>query len=219
MIGGPRPPQWLAAMALAGALSGLPGCATGFHSSAPANQVYVLRVDGQTRARPASAPVSSVHVARPIAAPGLASDHIMLVQSDHRMSYYAASRWPADLPQVVESLAVQRLRTSGDWRAVEDSAGGFPADYLLQIVIRRFEADYTAHPDSPEVHVVLDCTLGKRVGRELIGTFVAEGAASATANRLAAVVSAFETATNQALESMAAQAAQNTEAPVPSRNR
>lgn len=209
----------LGALASASALLGIAACTAGFHSSASASQVYVLRAAGPPRVQHASAPGASVHVSRPIAGPGLASDRIMLVQSDHRMSYYAASRWPADLPQVLESLAVQTLRASGDWRAVEDSAGAFPSDYLLQIVIRRFEADYTTHPDSPEVHVVLDCTLGKRASRELISTFVAEGSASATANRLAAVVSAFEAAANQALGSMATQIAQNAAAPVPSSNR
>jgi ABC-type uncharacterized transport system auxiliary subunit len=143
----------------------------------------------------------------------------MLVQTDHRMSYYAASRWPADLPEVLEALTVQTLRSSGDWSDVQDPSGTFRTDYLLQIVIRRFEADYTTHPDAPEVHVVLECTLGRRIGRELTGSFVAEGTAVAAANHLSEVVSAFEAAANQALGSVAERSAQNIDTPVPSRNR
>ncbi len=211
----------VAAMAGVVALLGVAACAGGFHSDAPATQVYVLRAGAgaQTQLPRASAPEFSIHVTRPLAGPGLGSDHIMLVQSDHRMSYYAASRWPASVPEVVEALAVETLRTSGNWSAVQDSAGGFSSDYLLQIVIQRFEADYSSHPDAPEVHVVLDCTLGRGVGRELVGTFVAEGAATASVNHLTEVISAFEAAASQALRSMALQAAQKSEAPVASRNR
>ena len=98
--------QWRAARAIRRAASMLPagvaaaalaGCSGGLHSDAPATQVYVLRAapHQQTAATPAAA---SLHVNRPMAAPGLESDHIVLVQPDHKMSYYIASRWPGDLP-------------------------------------------------------------------------------------------------------------------------
>jgi ABC-type uncharacterized transport system auxiliary subunit len=167
-------------------------------------------------------PTASLHVNRPMAAPGLDSDHILLVQSDHRMSYYIGSRLPADLPGVVESLAVDTLRTTGAWSTVQDSGSAFSSDYLLQIVIRRFEADYSVSPSAPEVHVVLDCTVGKRTGREVIASFVADGSSTAVANRLGDVVSAFEDASNKALADIAAhtaqavQPSQKVETPVPS---
>ena len=163
----------------------------------------------------------SLHINRPMAAPGLESDHIVLVQPDHKMSYYIASRWPGDLPSVVESLTVDTLRATGDWTAVQDSGSAFSSDYMLQIVIRRFEADYSGGT-VPEVHVVLDCTVGRRAGREIIGSFIAEGSATAAANRLGDVVGAFESAANHALADIAThtvqavQTAQKVEAPVPS---
>ncbi|MGH8139480.1 MAG: ABC-type transport auxiliary lipoprotein family protein [Steroidobacteraceae bacterium] len=190
-----------------GMLLAAAGCSAGLHSDARAAQVYVLRIT-QQQADEAGHSSASLHVGRPLAGPGLDSDHIVLVQSDHRMSYYVASRWPADLPRVVEALAVQRLRASGGWSAVQDSSSAFPSDYILQIAIRRFEADYTAHPDAPEVHVVFDCTLGKRAGREVMTSFVADGTAVAAANRLGEVVSAFEGASNKALDTVAARASQ-----------
>jgi hypothetical protein len=54
---------------------------------------------------------------------------------------------------------------------------------------------------------VLDCIVGKREGREVVASFLADGAAQASANRLAAVVAAFETATNTAVDSMSMQVA------------
>jgi cholesterol transport system auxiliary component len=199
----------------------LASCAGGLHSDAPATQVYVLRAAVHPQAQ-VTRPTASLHVSRPMAVPGLDSDHILLVQSDHRMSYYVASRWPADLPGVVESLAVDTLRSSGFWATVQDSGSAFSSDYLLQIVIRRFEADYTANPAAPEIHVVLDCTVGRRAGREVIASFVADGTSTAAANRLGDVVSSFEEAANKALDDIsvrtaqAVQSAQKVETPVPS---
>jgi ABC-type uncharacterized transport system auxiliary subunit len=198
----------------------LAGCSGGLHSDAPAMQVYVLRAAPHQQA-PAKPATASLHINRPMAAPGLESDHIVLVQPDHKMSYYIASRWPGDLPSVVESLTVDSLRTTGDWTSVQDSGSTFSSDYMLQIVIRRFEADYSAGT-VPEVHVVLDCIVGRRAGREVIGSFIAEGSATAAANRLGAVVGAFEEAVNRALADIATHTAQSihapqkVEAPVPS---
>jgi ABC-type uncharacterized transport system auxiliary subunit len=208
----------------------LAGCSGLFHSSNPATQVYVLRAATHPQSELAHAS-ASVYVGRPIAGPGLESDHILLVQSDHRMSFFVGSRWPAGLPAVVEALAVDTLRASGAWSTVQDSATTFSSEYLLQIVIRRFEADYSAHQASggssaaPEVHVVLDCTVGRRAGRQVIDSFVAEGSATASANRLGDVVSAFEDASNKALGEIAVRTAeavktsQKVETPVPSMTR
>jgi len=212
-----RAARWAAALAA----TALAGCSGGLHSDSPATQVYVLRASPHPQAA-TKTPTASIHVSRPMAGPGLDSDHIVLVQPDHKMSYYVASRWPADLPAVVESLAADTLRTSGEWATVQDSGSAFASDYMLQIVIRRFEADYSDGSGAPKVRVVLDCTVGRRAGREVIGSFVAEGSAAAAANRLADVVGAFEDAANHALSDIAVhtaqavQTAQKVESPVPS---
>jgi cholesterol transport system auxiliary component len=217
MIGRSGALRW----ALGSTILALAACSGGLHSDAPATQVYVLRASAHPQAAQ-TPPAASLHVSRPMAAPGLDSDHILLVQSDHRMSYYVGSRWPADLPGVVESLAVDTLRSTGAWTTVQDSGSAFSSDYLLQIVIRRFEADYSVNPGTPEVHVLLDCTVGRRTGREIIASFVADGAATAAANRLGDVVSAFEDASNQALADIAVhtakavQGSQKVETPLPS---
>jgi cholesterol transport system auxiliary component len=109
---------------------------------------------------------------------------------------------------MVEALTVETLRATGDWSAVEDSRSSFNAEYYLQVTIRRFEADYTEQPDAaPVAQVSLTCELGRRIDRELIASFVVEGAAHASQNRLSAVVAAFEQAAGAALTSAAQQAA------------
>jgi ABC-type uncharacterized transport system auxiliary subunit len=187
------------------------GCSGLFHSTAHPEQTYYLRAPAAAAGNdaPATAAVAaSLRIGHPVAAPGLDSSHIMLVQADHRMNFYIGSRWPAPVADVLEALAVETLRASGAWTSVEDSTSPFPSDYVLQIAVRRFESDYTAGGAVPEVHVTLDCIIGTRAGREVVATFAVSGAALATANRLSDVVSAFEQATGAALGALSQQAAQ-----------
>jgi cholesterol transport system auxiliary component len=208
------------------------GCTSGlFKSEAPPVQVYVLRAavsptsaaTGQAQALgtaraaesgtsgapsgAASAAAPTIQVPRPQADPGLASELITLVQSDHRMDRYAGASWAGTLPDVVETLAIDTLRATGQWSAVHGAPSPFSAEYLLQINIRRFEADYTSGAEAPTVYVTLDCTIARRLGRELLTSFVAEGVANAEANRMGAVVAAFEKAAQTALTQMAERSA------------
>jgi ABC-type uncharacterized transport system auxiliary subunit len=223
----------------------LAGCSGLFKSTAPPEQIYFLRAPaagagtsatgstspaGSTSAADGTAVGASVRVGHPMAGPGLDTPRIMLVQADHRMNFFAGSRWPAATPDLIGALTVQTLRGSGVWTSVEDTSSPFPSNYLLQIAVRRFEADYAAGTEAPEVHVVLDCIVGRREGRDVIATFVAAGSAQAAANRLGEVVSAFEQATGVALQALSQQTAQavrrdvqratqNADAPAPSSKR
>ena len=186
------------------------GCSSLLRSDAPPVQVYTLRAaaapsDGTADTHPAVA--ASLRVAHPLAAPGLGTSQIVLLQPDHRMNVYAASAWAADAPALIESLATQTLRAADEWTSVEDAESPFPSDYLLQISIRRFDADYSAGTEAPPtVHVTLDCTLGAEEGRTVLASFVAEGSAPAGANKLSEVVAAFQRAADQALASLSQQA-------------
>lgn len=205
-------PTWRNLRRLAPVLLGLvvAGCSSLLRSNAPPIQVYTLRVGaassaGATDAHPAVA--ASLRVAHPLAGPGLGTSQIVLLQPDHRVNVYAASAWAADAPALIESLVTQTLRSAGEWSSVEDAESPFPSDYLLQISIRRFEADYSAGADvPPTVRVTLDCTLGAEEGRTIVASFVADGSAAAGANKLNEVVAAFQQATDQALASLSQQA-------------
>jgi len=185
------------------------GCSSLLHSDAPPVQVYTLRADaissdGAAGALPAMA--ASLRVAHPLAGPGLGTAQIVLLQPDHRMNVYAASAWSTDAPALIAALAAQTLRASGKWSSVENADSPFPSDDLLQISIRRFDADYSASPDAaPTVHVTLDCTLGSEDGRQILASFVAAGSAPADANKMSDVVAAFQQAADQALASMSRQ--------------
>ena len=215
-----------AGLALLLACLGLTGCSGLFRSNAKPEQIYYLRPPAASAAAPAASGAAatvapsaaepmSLRVVRPLADPGLDTTHIMLVQADHRMNFYSGSRWPAPAPELLEALAVQTLRASGEWASVQDSASPFPADYLLQLHVRRFEADYTQGGEAPSAQVVLDCTVGRRQGREVLATFTAAGSAAAGTNHLSQVVAAFEQATGAALNALALQSVQSVRADQP----
>jgi cholesterol transport system auxiliary component len=186
----------------------LPGCSSLLQSSAPPVQIYTLGAPPAAGGADSHRAVAaSLRVAHPLAGPGLGTPQIVLLQPDHRMNVYAASAWAADTPALVESLAVRALRASGAWRSIEDAESPFPSRYLLQISIRRFDADYSAGAGAPpRVEVTFDCTLGSEDGRRVLASFVAAGSAPAAANRLSDVIAAFQQASNQALISLTRQA-------------
>jgi cholesterol transport system auxiliary component len=189
------------------------GCTGLFHSTAAPEQTYLLRAPAPPAAAAPAAPpgaalaspaaLPSIGVSRPDADPGLDSSRIILVQADHRLNFYSGSRWAGPVPDLVEALTVETLRASGGWQSVQDADSPFPSEYLLRIRVRRFEADYTGGGPAPEVHVALDCVVGQ--GREVLASFIAQGTATAAADRMSAVVAAFEQATDEALNSLARQ--------------
>jgi len=193
--------------ALAAAIAALlAGCA-GLHSGERADQVYTLETAAPAQS-PAAAdePVAigmngvrpTLQLLRPLAAPGLDTDRIALVRNVSQLDFYAASRWPAPLPEVLQSLAVNALRASGHYRAVQSEGTAVAADEVLQIEIRRCQAEYGGGGDAV-VHVQLVATLGLRAEHSLVASVEAESVAPVAENRLQAVIAAYRIAVGEAL--------------------
>jgi len=203
------------------AASAASACVSGLKSNMPVPQLYILRApalpatgaaaDTRVPGQPAAAVAAAVtakmpalEVLRPVAMPALDTDRIALLQPDHRLDYYAASRWAGAAPLLLQTLAIDVLRGSGRFRAVEPDGTPFIADELLRIELRHFEAEYVDE-GPPTIHVTLVATLGKRSGRTLLGSEIADGSVKAQANSMGAVVEAFERATGEALTQLLAQ--------------
>jgi cholesterol transport system auxiliary component len=220
-------------------LMGLGGCSGGLHSNAPAEQAYVLRAVTDV-AVPAEtvhpSPASTLRVARPLAVPGLGSDRIVVVRADHRLDAYANSRWAGPLPEVVDALAVETLRSSGRFASVEDDRAPGAADYVLRMTLRRFEAEYAAIAGDtkasvaaappPVLRVTLDCLVVRRGDGTIVASFTADASKPAAANRLGEAIDGFETALRTALSQVVLQTAsavaidvQKSETPSPSTKR
>jgi cholesterol transport system auxiliary component len=188
-------------LTILGAVLALNGCSGVFESKLAAPQAYVLRLPPATPPAVAAS-AGSVLLQRPEAGPGLESDRIALLRSDQRFDFYAASRWAAPAPDLVESVMIDALRATGSFAAVFDDSAPFAPVYSLRCALRRFEADYTKGGGAPTVQVALDCTLGRRRDRELLASFTAAGSSVAAEDRLNAVVAAFEAATATAMKEL-----------------
>ncbi len=186
----------------------LTACVSGLNSKLPAQQRYVLHsvvsaavVSGSTPIPSASA--AGIQVLRPSAAPGLGGDGIAVLRSGERLDYYSDARWAADLPSLLQTLAIDSLRNAGRFTTVESDAGPFSAEYVLSLELQDFEAVYGG-AGAPSIRVALVCTLGRRTDRDVIVSFTARSEVRADADRMQAVIAAFEQASGQALAQLAA---------------
>ncbi len=191
---------------LAGVIT-LTSCGGLLETTLPAPQAYVLRLAPSPNAAAPTANVGSVQVHRPEAGPGLDSDRIVLLRSEQRFDSYAASRWAAPAPVMVESMILQALRAEGTFASVLGDNSPYPPQYDLRVTLRRFEADYSSGGGVPTVYVTLDATLGRHRDRALLASFTAQGTAQAAEDRMNAVVAAFGTATSNAVNELARAAA------------
>ena len=167
-------------------------------SSAEAPETY--RLEGRAPADRGSRLPLALAVARPRAAAALDTDGIAVVQPDSRFDYFAGVRWTEPAPQMLQQLLVGALTADGRFAAVMSAPSRVPTDLLLDVELRRFEAVYTAGDEAPTVRVEMQVTLVEARPARRAASFAATGAATATGNRRAAVVAAFEAATSQAVD-------------------
>jgi len=182
-------------LAMALALAGCTGAL--LESNVEAPETY--RLVGETLADRGGRQPLALAVARPRAASALDTDRIAVVQPDSRFDYFAGLRWSEAAPQMVQQQLVRALAADGRFEAVVAAPSRVPADLLLDVELRRFEAVYAAAGAPPEVRVELQVSLVDTRQVRRLASFTATGAASAGANGRASVVAAFERATNEAV--------------------
>jgi len=143
----------------------------------------------------------AIGVARPGAAPALDTDRVAVVQSDSRFDYFAGVRWSEPAPQMLQQQLVRALAADGRFEAVVAVPSRVPADLLLDVELRRFEAVYAADGSAPVVRVEMQVSLVDPRKARRLASFVAAASSPADENRLAPVVAAFDRATAEAVRS------------------
>ncbi|MFO1410877.1 MAG: ABC-type transport auxiliary lipoprotein family protein, partial [Steroidobacteraceae bacterium] len=128
-------------------------------------------------------------------------DRVALRRADHTLDYYAANRWSGRLPEILQGLVADTLRAAGTYRTVQPEAAPFDYDETLQVEVRDFQAEY-AGGAAPLARVTLVCTLGRRSDRAVLASFVLDGSATAGADRMHAIVAAFNAALDAALAAL-----------------
>ncbi|HTW36862.1 MAG TPA: ABC-type transport auxiliary lipoprotein family protein [Rhizomicrobium sp.] len=173
-------------------LFALSGCSS-LHLLEPSQELgrmYVLSPNVPVVAG-AQRPSWQIAVEQPEAPASLSTDRIAIRRGDE-MDYFADSQWTDSAPKLLQNFFVEALEKNGVTAATD--VAGIHADYILQSELRTFEARYDHGDAAPTV--VVDVTVKLMVVR------TAEIAASrdfhleqpASANSVAAAVTAFDQA-------------------------
>jgi cholesterol transport system auxiliary component len=166
-------------------------------SSADAPETY--RLAGAALADRGGRLPLALAVSRPRAAPALDTERVAVVRSDSRFDYYAGVRWSEPAPQMLQQMLVRGLAADGRFEAVVAAPSRVPADLLLDVELRRFEAVYAHDGAAPEVRVEMQVSVVDPRQSRRLASFVAAGSAVAAGNRRATVIDAFERATAAAM--------------------
>jgi cholesterol transport system auxiliary component len=195
-------------------LPALTACFSGLNSKLPAQQRYVLQPAVATPPAAAAARTGSVEVLRPSAAAGLGGDGIAVLRPGARLDYYSNARWAGDAPSTLQALVIESLRNADRFATVESDSGPFASQYILGLELEHFEAQYRGD-GPPSIELTLVCSLGRRSDRTVIVSFTAHSSVQADADRMQAVIAAFEQATAQALAQVTANIGPPTAAAAP----
>jgi cholesterol transport system auxiliary component len=164
-------------------------------------------------ARPATL---AIVVARLRAPSSLDTDRIAIVEAGRRFDYYAGVRWSEAAPQMLQQNVVAALTNSGAFAGVYAAPSRVPAELLLDIELRRFEAD-TAAAGPPVAHVQVQASLVDSRRSDRVASFVSDAAVGAAANRRADIIDAFDRASAQVVSDVVARvAAASAQLPQPS---
>ena len=188
------------ALSLALACTGCAGSLLGPTGEAP--EVYRLEL-ADAAGGAARLPLA-LGVARPRAAVSLDTERIAVVQPDSRFDYFTGVRWSEPAPQMLQALVVRALQSDGRYEVVVAAPSRVPADLLLDLELRRFEAVYAPGADAPSVRVEIQATLVDPRQVRRVSSFVASSELPAASNSRGAVLEAFERATGEAVLALAA---------------
>ena len=177
------------------------GCGSLLETKLPASTNYVL----------ASAPAGSTSVTRsdadlsigrPDLAPGLDSERIAVLKGQE-LDYYRGAQWGGRTTEMVQTLIVESFEDQQLFHSVTAEQSRVSSDYVLDVSVRDFQAEYASDGAAPTAHVTIFGRLIRVVDRELVDTFSATAQSKATENRMNAVSAAFETAAHQVVLELA----------------
>jgi len=188
---------WVARAVAAIVLAGLSAC-TGslLQSKTPEPQVYRLQPVVSNAASIAYR--AQLAISLPTATPGLDTTRIAVLRGANQLDYFYGARWGGTAPQVVQSFLIALLQSQQGFKSAVAETSRIDADYVLDLELRDFQAEYASGALSPTAHVTLVATLINVRSRTSAGQLQASATVSADDNRLAAVVAAFQSALQKA---------------------
>jgi cholesterol transport system auxiliary component len=187
--------------ALAVTLLASTGCGSLLDTDLPASTSYVL----------APVPAASTGIARsdadlsigrPDVAPGLDNERIAVLKG-RQLDYYRGAQWGGRMTELVQTLLVDSFEDQQLFRSVTSEQSRVPGEYVLDVSVRDFQAEYAGGSEAPTAHVTILGRLIRVTDRQLVETFAATAQSKATDNRMSDVAAAFETAAHKVVLELA----------------
>jgi len=177
------------------------GCGSLLETDLPPSTNYVL----------ASAPAAStgvtrsdadLSIGRPDLAPGLDTERIAVLRG-RQLDYYRGAQWGGRATEIVQTLLVDSFEDQQLFRSVTTEQSRVSSDYVLDVSVRDFQAEYASDNDAPTAHVTIFGRLIRVSDRQLVQTFASTAQSKAADNRMGAVAAAFETAAQKVVLELA----------------
>lgn len=165
------------------------GCTGLLDSDREPMRVYTLAPPSASPRHESGLP--GIRLADVAAAPGLDTDRMLLRRDSLRLDHFASARWAAKTPALVEDYLAAALLEGGDSFRLADRDE--MADYLLDVEIRTFEADYR-DGEPPVVQVDVIAVLRDARERRRIMHTRRSASEPAADNTLGGVARAFDAA-------------------------
>ena len=141
----------------------------------------------------------------PEAPAGLNTTRVALLRDQTELEYYARANWTDRAPSMIQTLIIESFQNSGAIIAVGRESIGLRSDFVLKTELREFQAEYRAGAPAgsgPDAHVRLNGILVKMPQRAIIASVQIDRSQPAAADRLAAIVAAFDDALGSALKEL-----------------
>lgn len=177
------------------------GCGSLLETDMPPSTNYVLAPapaasTGVTRSD------ADLSIGRPDLAPGLDTERIAVLKG-RQLDYYRGAQWGGRTVEVLQTLLVDSFEDQQLFRSVTAEQSRVASEYVLDITVRDFQAEYASDNDAPTAHVTILGRLIRVVDRQLVTTFAASAQSKASDNRMGAVAAAFETAAHKVVLELA----------------
>ena len=182
-------------------------CGSLFESKIPQAERYVLAgAPAATSSAQTAASETDLAIGRPDVAPGLDTDRIAVLRG-RQLDYFRGAQWGGSVTEVVQALLVSSFQDQRLFHSVTSEQARVSSNYMLDVEVRDFQAEYGEGGASPEVRVTIVGRILRIKDRQLVDTLVATASRPARENRMNVVVAAFESAAQAVALELASRAA------------
>jgi cholesterol transport system auxiliary component len=138
-------------------------------------------------------------VETPTAPAGIDSARIALQRSSYTLEYFADSGWTDRAPEMIQTLIVESMESTGKIVGVGMESIGIRPDYLLKTDVREFQAVYPEGSEIPYVYVRISVLLVRMPDRRIIASISPEQKVDAAGTGFTDIIDAYDDALGKVL--------------------